>query len=83
MRNVGISDFIANIGINLAQAAPADVYVGNTLADANPARVAEGEQVIAWFLESLPAAACLPARDIVLVVDAMRRFLAGAVRRRG
>ena len=72
MRNVGISDFIAMIGINIAQAAPRDVYVGNTLADANPARVAEGERVIAWFLETLPGAACLAAHDIVLVVDAMR-----------
>jgi SGNH hydrolase-like domain, acetyltransferase AlgX len=73
MRNVGISEFLGNMGISVALAAgPDDRYVGNTLADANPARVAEGEQVIAWFLETLPGAACLPARDIVLVVDAMR-----------
>jgi hypothetical protein len=74
MRNVGISELAAMMGINFAQAAaaPGDVYVGNTSADANPARVAEGEQVIAWFLDTLPGAACLAARDIVLVVDAMR-----------
>ena len=29
-------------------------HVGNTSADTNPARVAEGEQVIAWFLDALP-----------------------------
>jgi hypothetical protein len=74
MRNVGITNFIAEtLRINLAQAAPRDNrYVGNTLSDANPARVAEGEQVIAWFVDTLPGAACLAARDIVLVVDAMR-----------
>jgi SGNH hydrolase-like domain, acetyltransferase AlgX len=74
MRNVGITNVIAEtLRINLAQAAPqGDRYVGNTSADANSARVAEGEQVIAWFLDTLPGAACLAARDIVLVVDAMR-----------
>jgi hypothetical protein len=74
MRNVGITNVIAEtLRINLAQAAPrGDRYVGNTPADANSARVAEGEQVIAWFLDTLPGAACLAARDIVLVVDAMR-----------
>jgi hypothetical protein len=74
MRNVGITNVIAEtLRINLAQAAPQrDRYVGNTPADANSARVAEGEQVIAWFLDTLPGAACLAARDIVLVVDAMR-----------
>jgi len=74
MRNVGITNVIAEtLRINLAQAAAQDNrYVGNTLAEANPARIAEGEQVIAWFLDTLPGAACLAARDIVLVVDAMR-----------
>jgi hypothetical protein len=74
MRNVGITDFIAvTLGINLAQAAAQeDRYVGNTRADASSARVAEGEAVIAWFLATLPGAACLAPHDIVLVVDAMR-----------
>ena len=73
MRNVGISDFISMIGINMAQAAEAgERYVGNTLAEADPARVAEGEAVIAWFLATLPGAACLSPGEIVLAVDAMR-----------
>jgi hypothetical protein len=73
MRNVGISDLISMIGINMAQAAEAgERYVGNTLAEANPARVAEGEAVIAWFLTTLPGAACLSPDEIVLTVDAMR-----------
>ena len=73
MRNVGISDLISMIGINMAQAAEAgERYVGNTLAEANPARVAEGEAVIAWFLTTLPGAACLSPDQIVLAVDAMR-----------
>jgi hypothetical protein len=73
MRNVGISDFISMIGINMAQAAEAgERYVGNTLAEANPARVTEGEAVIAWFLTTLPGAACLSPDEIVLTVDAMR-----------
>ena len=48
MRNVGITNVIAEtLRINLAQAAAQDNrYVGNTLAEANPARIAEGEQVI-------------------------------------
>ena len=73
MRNVSISDFISMIGINMAQAAEAgERYVGNTLAEADPARVAEGEAVIAWFLATLPGAACLSPGEIVLAVDAMR-----------
>jgi hypothetical protein len=73
MRNVGISDLISMIGINMAQAAEAgERYVGNTLAEANPARVAEGEAVIAWFLTTLPGAACLSPDEIVLTVDATR-----------
>lgn len=47
-------------------------FVGNTDAEANPTRLAEGQQVIDWFVEALPNAACLAPRDIVLVVDAMR-----------
>jgi SGNH hydrolase-like domain, acetyltransferase AlgX len=47
-------------------------FVGNTSAEADPARLAEGEQVIAWFLDALPQAACLSPSDIVLTIDAMR-----------
>jgi hypothetical protein len=73
MRNVGISDFLQQIGINLAQEAhAAELYVGNTRAAADAARLAEGGRVIAWFLDALPKAACLPPQDIVLTVDAMR-----------
>jgi hypothetical protein len=74
MRNVGITNAIRNFGINFAQQAHAaePAYVGNTSANATPARIAEGKAVIAWFLDALPQAACLPPDDIVLVVDAMR-----------
>jgi hypothetical protein len=47
-------------------------FVGHTAAAADAARIDEGERVIAWALAALPKAACLPARDIVIVVDAMR-----------
>ncbi len=47
-------------------------YVGNTSAAADPTRIAEGEQVIAWFLATLPKAASLAPRDIAIVVDGMR-----------
>lgn len=47
-------------------------FVGNTDAEADPVRLAEGEQVIDWFVNTLPGAACLAPQDIVLVVDAMR-----------
>jgi hypothetical protein len=72
MRNVEINRVLSNMGINLAQAEDAPQYVGNTSADASPARIAEGERVIDWFLAGLPGAACLKPQEIVIVVDAIR-----------
>lgn len=73
MRNVGITNVIANMGINLAQAEPrrAGRYLGHTEAEASPARVEEGRRVTDWFLAALPAA-CLAPRDIAIVVDSPR-----------
>ena len=72
-RNVGISRLLDQFRIGKAQAAQAaDDYVGNTPAAADAARVKEGEAVIAWFLATLPHAAMLAPRDILIVVDAMR-----------
>jgi hypothetical protein len=72
MRNVGITNVIAGMGINLAQAADQDRYVGHTEANADMARIDEGYRVIDWFLDALPRAACLPPSNIVIVVDAAR-----------
>jgi hypothetical protein len=74
LRNVGVAALIENVGFNPAHAALADPSssVGNTSSDASPARVKEGEDVIAWFVTALSQAACLPPQSIVLVVDAMR-----------
>ena len=72
MRNVGLSGLFANMGINLAQTEPADRYVGQTRADADPARIEEGKRVIDWFLDELPRAACLATDNIVIVVDTPR-----------
>jgi len=73
IRNVGVTNVLERMGINLALAEPAmPRYVGHTESDANPARVEEGNRVIDWFLGALPQAACLPPGDIVLVVDAPR-----------
>jgi hypothetical protein len=72
-RNVGVSNLVRWFRPKTAQAAQgSDVYIGNTSAAADPARIAEGEQVIAWFLATLPKAAALAPRDIVIVVDAIR-----------
>jgi hypothetical protein len=72
-RNVRVSGFLHWFRPSAANAADAmPPYVGNTSADANPARVAEGRQVIQWFLSELPQAACLSPREIVIVVDAIR-----------
>jgi hypothetical protein len=49
-----------------------DEYVGQTLAAADPERVAEGERVISWFLAALPQASSLAPRDIIIVIDGMR-----------
>jgi hypothetical protein len=69
-RNVGVSNVIGWFRPSAANA-QAD-YIGHTAAAADPARVDEGQRVIAWFLDTLPQAACLAPRDIVLVVDAAR-----------
>lgn len=60
------------IGKANAQAAAVGPFVGNTSADANARRVAEGEKVIDWFLGRLSDQSCLKPKDIVLAVDAMR-----------
>ncbi len=83
-RNVGIASLLLErIGIAHAQAAaePPSPYVGNTEATADAARIAEGEEVIAWFLDALPRAACLEPRDIALVIDAPRPHLYDATTR--
>jgi hypothetical protein len=69
-RNVGVSNAIGWFRPNAANAQTG--YVGHTAAVADPARIEEGQRVIAWFLNALPSAACLEPRDIVLVVDAPR-----------
>jgi len=72
VRNVGIANLVPRFAPAPANAAEPVRYVGNTLARADPARLAEGERVIAWFLDALPSEACLAPRNIVLVVDAIR-----------
>jgi len=62
LRNVGVLQFVQQHG-------PIPVP--------DPARLVEGEQVIAWFLTALPKAARLPPRDIVIVVDANRSEIYG------
>jgi hypothetical protein len=72
-RNVGVSDVISWFRPRAANAQSG--FVGHTAAAADPARLDEGQRVIAWFLDTLPQAACLAPRDIVLVVDAARSQL--------
>jgi hypothetical protein len=72
MRNVAINHVIANMGITLARAEPAAAGGADTHDGASPARIEEGKSVIAWFLEAMPQAACLPPSRIVVVVDAIR-----------
>jgi len=82
VRNVGVASLLARIGIAHAQAAePPSPYVGNTEATADAARIAEGDEVIAWFLDALPRAACLDPRDIALVIDVPRPHLYDAAAR--
>lgn len=74
MRNVGVSALLDRFGVDVARAELADPspFVGNTSSDANPVRVKEGYDAIAWFVGALAKAACLPPQNIVIVVDAMR-----------
>jgi hypothetical protein len=72
-RNVGVGNVGEWLKPRAAHAADERAgYVGNTSAAADPTRIAEGEQVIEWFLATLPKAASLAPRDIVIVVDGMR-----------
>jgi hypothetical protein len=72
-RNVGIGNVGEWFKPRAAHAADEPGrYVGNTSAAADPLRIAEGEQVIEWFLATLPKVASLVPRDIVIVVDGMR-----------
>jgi hypothetical protein len=69
-RNVGVSNVVDWFRPSAARAQAG--YVGHTAAAADPARLDEGQRVIAWFVDALPQAACLAPQDIVLVVDAAR-----------
>jgi hypothetical protein len=72
-RNVGVAELLSGFGPQPANAAVDRFkYIGGTLSAADPARVAEGEQVIAWFLDALSREACVAPHEIVLVVDAPR-----------
>jgi hypothetical protein len=71
-RNVGINQVIANMGITTARAETAAAGGAGTGDDQSSARIEEGKKVIAWFLEAMPGAACLPPSRIVIVVDALR-----------
>jgi len=75
LRNVQILQVIGGLLASPAHAAESLPYVGNTSAYAGPERIAEGEKVIAWFLDALPKAACLAPTDIVIAVDALRPFI--------
>jgi hypothetical protein len=72
-RNVSKSGLIQLLTIGRAQADERKVgpYVGNTLASADAARIAEGEQVIDWFLDQL-GSLCVKPDGVVIVVDAPR-----------
>lgn len=70
-RNVGVTNIVNLFGPRAAQA-QAPRYVGNTEADADASRIAEGEAVIRWFIDALPRAACLSPQDIVIMVDGIR-----------
>src|SRR5262249_38609506 len=73
--NVGLNAWFAGHGIASAQSPL--LYVGNTTAAASSERVARGLEVIDWFLDALPGAACLSPRHIALVVDAIRPQIYG------
>lgn len=60
------------LGVTVARAETATPYVGGARAGTEPAEIAEGRAVLAWFLDALPRAACLPPSQITLVVDALR-----------
>jgi hypothetical protein len=72
-RNLGRGGLAPSLIIGKANAqAAVGPYVGNTSAAAGTARVAEGENVIDWFLDRLSTTMCLKPKDITLMVDAMR-----------
>jgi hypothetical protein len=77
MRNVGVGQVMANMGVTPPQSEAPARYVGNTPADASATRVTEGENVIAWFIDALPKAACLAPPQIIIVVDAIRPQIYG------
>jgi hypothetical protein len=72
VRNVGVSNLTQWFSPKPAQAAEASNRDVKTTDTPDPARIAEGEQVIAWFLTVLPKAAALAPTDIVIAVDAIR-----------
>jgi hypothetical protein len=75
VRNVGVANLVHWISPKPAQAAEvSNTNAGNTETP-DPAQIAEGKQVIAWFLTALPKAAALAPGDIVIAVDAMRPLL--------
>ena len=71
VRNVGVTNLAQWLAPKAAQA----TEMSATTDMPHPAHIAEGEQVIAWFLGALPKAAALAPADIVIAVDAIRPLL--------
>src|SRR5262249_46578476 len=73
-RNVAKNGLVRLLTFGRAQAEEGGIgpYVGNPSAAAGADRVAEGEKVIDWFLDQLANSMCVPAKQIVIMVDAMR-----------
>ena len=72
MRNLRVIPWISWTGLHRLQVRPATADIRPTDTEA---RVRDGLRAIEWFLEALPEATCLQPKDILLVVDAVRRAI--------
>ncbi len=73
--NLQIQGVVAQRRQNDASVSEAQRYVGNTLAEADTARVLDSKRAVDAFLEQLPARSGLPPSRIGFVVDGMRPHL--------
>jgi hypothetical protein len=74
LRNLGLNGVILRAGLN-PDLLPS--RVGSRAPEARSERLREDMQVIDWFVDALPAAACLPPGRIVLMIDAQRPQIYG------
>lgn len=73
--NLELQRRLQSLKLRLSSQTDSELYVGNTLSDANPTRVRDSKEGVDAFLQLLPSKAGLEPSQIVFIVDGRRPHL--------